>query len=264
MNAYLLGVDLSSMGFVLLFFALAVQLTILFRLMWQAIGISSSWDTSTFPLINSANRVFNVELVNTYNDRYQSSILFSNSLVDAMASGISIVIAIMTVIGRAGPLELFFLTLFGTFLGELNSQLFWRLFITDCGYGMRTFLYGGALGLVSSIVLWRRKTTLDHEGYCTNYFSQTYSLLGTIFSWILFPALIIADLYHVNSTVFDADAFITSTDNIMIGPAVLNVIFAMVSSVIGAFSASILVSEDGRIAVHEIVFASLSVKILLI
>ena len=125
---------------------------------------------------------------------------------------------------------------------------------------MRTFLFGSVLGLTCSIVLWKRSTTVNHDGYCTNYFSQTYSLLGTVFAWILFPALIITDLYHVNGTVFDAVAYINSTDNIIIGPAVLNSIFALISSVIGAFSASILFNDDNRIAVHEIIFSALSVK----
>ena len=101
MNAYILGLDLSAMGFVLLFFSLAIQLSILFRLAWQAASVNG--DFANFPLIAN-NRVFNLELVNTYNDRAATNIMYSNSLVDAMANGLTIVIAMMTILGRVGPL----------------------------------------------------------------------------------------------------------------------------------------------------------------
>lgn len=197
--------------------------------------------------------------MNTYNDRFQSATLFSNSLVDAMAVGISIVIAMMTVIGRVGPLELLLLTLLGTLTGEINNQLLWRLFVTDSGYGMRIFAFGGALGVSTAVAFWNKSSTENHDGYCTNYFSQTYSLLGMIFAWIFFPALIIADLYHVTPTTLGAVTLFTSTDNIIIGSAVLNVIFSMVSSVIGAFSAAILFNKSRKIPVHDIIFGTLSV-----
>ena len=59
MNAYILGLDLSAMGFVLLFFALSMQLSILFRAAWQVSGINSTWDATTFPFVD-ANRLFNI------------------------------------------------------------------------------------------------------------------------------------------------------------------------------------------------------------
>ena len=65
-------------------------------------------------------------------------------------------IAYSALIGRVGNMEVLLLTGFGTIIYELNSQLFWRWFITDCGYSMRIFLFGGSMGLFTGIFLWSR------------------------------------------------------------------------------------------------------------
>jgi len=46
MNSYILALDLSSMGFVLIFFSMSVQLALVSRIIWKAIGISSAFDAT--------------------------------------------------------------------------------------------------------------------------------------------------------------------------------------------------------------------------
>ena len=74
-------------------------------------------------------------------------------MADAIACSISLMIAFSPVIGRVSLLEVFFLTLFGSWVYELNNQLLWRLFITDSGYGLRVFVFGSFLGLISALIL---------------------------------------------------------------------------------------------------------------
>jgi hypothetical protein len=35
----------------------------------------------------------------------------------------------------------------------------------DCGYGMRIFLFGGIMGLVTSLILNKRDTTISHRRF---------------------------------------------------------------------------------------------------
>lgn len=173
-----------------------------------------------------------------------------------MACGLALIIALMTVIGRVSPLEIFMLSIIGTILYELNDQILWRLFVTDCGYGMRVFVFGGVLGLTSSLILFKRETTEDHPKYISDYFSQTYSLLGSAIVWIFFPVLILADTYRSGSGLSNGINN-QSTDNIILPPAILNTFLAGCASAVSAFSASMLFHN--RIAVQEIIYSIYSV-----
>jgi hypothetical protein len=55
------------------------------------------------------------------------------------------------------------MSLLGTFFYELNSQLFWRLYITDAGYGLRILIFGSMMGIISAFMLGRRETTYEHR-----------------------------------------------------------------------------------------------------
>ena len=44
----------------------------------------------------------------------------------------------------------------GAFLYEVNAQLFWRFYISDTGFGMRIFIFGGFMGLISSVILGKK------------------------------------------------------------------------------------------------------------
>ena len=79
------------------------------------------------------------------------------SLVDAIACALANVVAFASVVGRIQAIETFYLSVFGTFLYEVNSQLLWRMEITDTGYGMRVFLFGGVMGLFSALILGKKK-----------------------------------------------------------------------------------------------------------
>jgi hypothetical protein len=71
-------------------------------------------------------------------------------------------------IGRVGNLEVLFYTIIGTLIYEFNSLIFWRIVVTDCGYGMRIFLFGGCMGIVSSFILNKKETTVAHRRYMSD------------------------------------------------------------------------------------------------
>jgi len=79
-----------------------------------------------------------------------------HSFVDAIACSLANVIAFSSLVGRVKILESFFLSLLGTFIYEVNNQLFWRYGISDTGYGMRIFVFGGFMGLISSLLLGKK------------------------------------------------------------------------------------------------------------
>ncbi len=97
-----------------------------------------------------------ISITNYLNDRQVSQMLQSSPLTDYIACFISLIVSYSAVIGRVGNLEVYFLTVIGTFMYEFNSMIFWRIFVTDCGFGMRIFLFGGFFGLIAGLVLSKR------------------------------------------------------------------------------------------------------------
>ena len=150
-NSYITNSAFSGMSMSLLIFALAIQHYFLMRAFWYKAGVYSESagntfsDSDRFNQVSYANKGEDLQLM-TYN-------LPVSSMADAIACSISLLIAFSPVIGRVSLLEVFFLTLFGSWVYELNNLLLWRLYITDSGYGMRVFVFGSFLGLISAIIL---------------------------------------------------------------------------------------------------------------
>lgn len=76
--------------------------------------------------------------------------------MDAIACALANIVAFGSLVGRIKFVETFFLSLIGAFLYEVNAQLFWRFSISDTGFGMRIFIFGGFMGLISSIILGKK------------------------------------------------------------------------------------------------------------
>lgn len=168
------------------------------------------------------------------------------SVVDAIACAISITIALTSVIGRVQALEVFFLTLFGSFLYEVNNQLMWNLYISDIGYGMRIFLFGGMMGLFSSLVLGRKNTTVQHVHYKSVYSSRGFGLLGLVIVFSAFPMLVTSGVYNVSEN-YAYIAYIVP----------FNMWFALGAGILGAFSISALTYR--KIFLHDLVHSGLAV-----
>jgi ammonia channel protein AmtB len=145
--------------------------------------------------------------------------------------------------------EVFFLTWIGTFLYEINSQILWRLYIPDNGYPSRAFAYGGALGLVSSIVLSKRDRTKDNANYHSNYKIMALAFLGIVFVWCSYPVFVLSSVYE------------STAGKIVAMAGQVNIWLALASSVLGCFTASAWIY--GKFSVHDMVFSSITVLMLL-
>ena len=150
------------MGLTLLIFGLTLENYFLVKALWQKAGTSDPNNGKFWQPINFSNITF----VNYGQDRYTTSpgtsfehspqFLVSYSLVDAIACALANVVAFSALVGRIKFLETFLLAGFGTFLYEVNAQLLWRYSVSDTGYGMRIFIFGGLYGLIASFILGRK------------------------------------------------------------------------------------------------------------
>lgn len=122
--------------------------------------------------------------------------------------------------------------------------------MTDIGYGMRIFLFGSIVGIVSSLILGRKDTTVDHPYYMSVYSSRSLGLVGLVVAVCTFPLLVVGSLYQT-SINYSYILFI----------ATLNMYLAVGSGILGAFSASALF--NGKIFLHDLIFSGLAVIIYL-
>ena len=127
--------------------------------------------------------------------------------------------------------------------------MIWNLFITDIGYGMRVFLFGGMMGLFASLILGRKDTTYRHYHYKSVYSSRGFGILGLVIVFAAFPLLVTNGVYAV-STNYTYIAYI----------APFNMWFALGAGVLGSFSISALTYR--KIFLHDLVHTGLAVHIL--
>lgn len=233
---------ISGIALTLLIFALTLQNFFIFRAFLQRVGLNSPSAASslsgfTFPQLNPIN--YNNSLQNGYD-------LPSASLLDAVGATLAIYAGYAAVVGRVGIGEVFFLSCIGTFLYEVNELILWRLYIPDNGYPSRAFAFGGAMGIVSSLLLGKRDLThtQKRKNYRSNYRPMAMAYLGTVMVWCTYPVLVLANLYT------------STTGKITAAAGQTNIWLALSSGVLGTFAASSIYYR--KLNLHDFVFTSLA------
>jgi len=230
------------MGLSLLIFALTIQHYFLFRAFWYKAGI---WDINSTNTFSDENIFKQISYVNEGEDSQISLSLPVSSMADAIACSISLMVAFSSIVGRIAVAEIFILTIFGTFCYELNNQLLWRLFISDTGYGMRIFVFGSFLGLIISLILGKKDTTVNHIRYISVYSSQSHGLIGLCFIFCAMPFLCVTGLYRTSTN-----------DSAMLWVAPFNMWLSLISGVLGSFCSSAL--SYRKVFLHDLVFSGIS------
>lgn len=244
MASYIYKTSLSGMAFTLLIFALTLQHYLLFSTFWYKSGLFDY--TNSLGSYNVDPFYQEVTPSNLGIGRNVSETERGISVIDSIACAISVFIGLIPVIGRVGIMDVFWLSIFGSFFYEVNNGLIWRFFIFDIGYGLRIFLYGSFLGLFSAIILGKRDTTNAHYNFNSSYTIQSLSLLGVVLVWCSFIFLQTANLFTVANSLT------------VLYSATVNMWLALAASVLGAFAASAIAYR--KIHIYDIIFSAISVK----
>lgn len=110
-TGYVKPVATASLTHVIIILGLSIQLYFPFRGFWEIIGLSGNkWAT------RNDDDVLPVSVTNYLNDRQVSQMLQSSPLTDYIACFISLIVCYSAVAGRVGNLQVYFLTVIGTFI----------------------------------------------------------------------------------------------------------------------------------------------------
>lgn len=101
------------------------------------------------------------------------------------------------------------------------------------------------MGLISSLILGKKDTTLNHPKYMSIYATRGFSLLGLLVQFCTFPCLVAGSLFH------------TSVNNsFILYSSVLRMYLALIAGVLGSFSASAISYK--KIMIHDLIFGALA------
>lgn len=130
----------TSIGFNLLITVLSVQTFFLVHAFWVKAGIYNAG--STF-----SGDIYTIALV----PGETGSVITGANFNEAIKCSLACIVAFNFIKGRAGLLELYVITVFGTVVYELARQTCLNNFPYEIGT-IKIFLYGGTLGLFISLV----------------------------------------------------------------------------------------------------------------
>lgn len=229
------------MAFTLLILALTFQNFFIFRDFWDRASANNSHASKDF-VTRYYQKLNYINFGNSLSTSYEYT---SSSFMDAIGATLALYAGFSTVMGCIGMGEIFFLTFFGTFFYEINSQVLWRLYIPDNGFPSRAFAFGGTLGIISSLIMGTRFLTVNHPNYLSSYYLRTLSFLGVIIVWCTYPILVTLNVYNSN------------TSEIIAMPGQVNIWLALAASVIGSYVASMYLYR--KFCVHDMVYAAFTV-----
>lgn len=259
MQTYIQETSLSGLGFTLLITAICFQHFFLMNAFWSKAGIQQS-DTHFMDVNKLYDKLMMGDNSISAPVNYSPYGVIPPGLVitslgatvwNAFKACLCIVVSFTPMLGRGGPMEAFLLCLFGVIFYELNVQVISR-FASDRGGSMTIFVFGGCLGFFASLVMTnaRNAVMLGHERYKTSKLHAVLALVGTLFVWTLFPALVSQGTVFTSTTtplVYNAMKF----------AAVINVVYALTGSVIMSIASSLMFRD--KLSVRDVIQGSIAV-----
>lgn len=131
----------SSLGYNLLITALSVQTFFLVHAFWIKSGIYKGASSSF------SGDIYQIALV----PNETGSVITGANFNEAIKCSLACIVAFNFLKGRAGLLELYFVTIFGTIIYELARQTCLNNFPYEIGT-IKIFLYGGTFGFFISLL----------------------------------------------------------------------------------------------------------------
>jgi hypothetical protein len=260
-QTYIAETSLSALGFTLLITAITYQHYFLMNAFWSKANVQATDNyfmdvDKTYPKLIMGEESYytpvNYAPFATLPSTLYTKIHLGATVEQAFRAALSIVVAFSSLLGRAGPMEAFVLTLLGVIFYEINRQTMTR-FAVDIGGSMTIFLFGGTLGFITSLVMRnaRNSVPIGNERYKSSRLHAGVAAGGVLLVWSLFPCLV-----H-ESTVYDP----TTTPiiyNAMKFAVITNVWFALSGSVFASFMASLLFR--GKISVRDVIQGTIAVN----
>uniref|UniRef100_A0A8C9FV29 Ammonium transporter Rh type A n=1 Tax=Pavo cristatus TaxID=9049 RepID=A0A8C9FV29_PAVCR len=164
------------------------------------------------------------------------------SMINADFSTATALISFGAVLGKTNPVQMLLLTLLEIAVFAANEHLVTEIFqATDIGASMTIHAFGAYFGLAVTLILYRPGLKKKHENEESNYHSDIFAMIGTLFLWLFWPSF--------NSAIADENDR-TQT--------IINTYYALAACVVVTFALSSLLDQRGKFSMVLIQNATLA------
>ncbi|XP_053319500.1 ammonium transporter Rh type C [Spea bombifrons] len=165
------------------------------------------------------------------------------SLINADFCVASVCIAYGGVLGKVSPVQLLIMTLFQVTLFAVNEYvLLEQLHVIDAGGSMTIHTFGAYFGLTVALILSRPKLKETNNKEGSNYVSDLFSMIGTLYLWMYWPSFNSAISNHGDAQ----------------HRAAINTYCSLASCVLTTVAISSVVNKKGKIEMVHIQNATLA------
>uniref|UniRef100_A0A8C2DSB1 Ammonium transporter Rh type A n=1 Tax=Cyprinus carpio TaxID=7962 RepID=A0A8C2DSB1_CYPCA len=164
-------------------------------------------------------------------------------MINADFSTATVLISFGAVLGKTSPVQLLIMTLLEITIFCINEHLVVEfLGVSDVGASMTIHAFGAYFGLAVARVLYRPGLRNGHEKEGSNYHSDMFAMIGTVYLWMFWPSF--------NSAIADpGDPQLR---------AVINTYFSLAACTLAAYATSSLVEKKGKLDMVHIQNATLA------
>ena len=172
----------------------------------------------------------------------------------------SCLITLGALLGKISLIQNFIIILFETFFSSLNYFLIHdKLKVIDNGGSLTIHLFGALFGLGASCVLFCNEEDFikinNNRHITSNYYSNMFSFIGSIFLWLFFPSFNVANVhFRYFSNLYQTDGLGYLSENLRYR-GIINTYLSLMGSVLSAFLISPLF-HNGKMKIDHILHAS--------
>ncbi|VVU95554.1 Ammonium Transporter Family [seawater metagenome] len=193
-------------------------------------------------MVIQASILINGFFHNCFKNEWHNLELTIESLITGDFAAAVVLISLGAVLGRLNPLQIFIMALVELIFYSINESIGVILYeAVDMGGSMYVHTFGAFFGLAVSWVITKISCRHSLRDRKANKNSNTLAMIGTLFLWMFWPsfngALAIGYAQH---------------------RVVINTVFALSASCIGAFLMSQLVNKDNKFNMEHILNATLA------
>ncbi|KAL5487173.1 hypothetical protein EMCRGX_G019744 [Ephydatia muelleri] len=164
-----------------------------------------------------------------------------DKLILADFGAASVLITFGAILGKASPFQVIIIAFFEVMFYSANEALNTFVFkAADVGGSMTIHAFGAYFGLAVSTMMYKKKAT-DHPRNKSVYYSDLFSMIGTVFLWLYWPSF--------NAALQSGNAQ---------SRAILNTYYSLTGSVMATFIWSMVVNKDHKLAMTHIQNATLA------
>ena len=188
---------------------------------------------------------------NAFNKQWEKKKINFNNLINIDYISATVFISLGAIIGKLSIIQYFWVAVLETFFSSFNFFLCYKkIEAIDNGGSIYVFAFGAIFGVVMSIILFCRETEYskisNNPHLNSDYYSNLFSFIGTLFLWLYFPSFNIANIQNFEYKYIHIN---------MRYRGIINTYLSMIGSVISTFIVSPLIYK-GKMKIEHLLNSS--------